>query len=214
MGWNKLAGIGKRHSRRVRAVAVNGSEIYAGGDPFRQGNTFAVYLSEWDGSVWKPIGTTDSPAAGSVGALTLCGSDIYAGGGFVWMNGMLVRGIAKWDGANWSALGSGLAQGGSGVLACNGTELFVGGQFTGAGGKPSTNIALWHIPHSLSISQTGNQMSLSWPATGTNFVLEAKDDATATKWSEVSQPCTLHNNECVVTDTIGGPQKVYRLRKK
>jgi len=146
--------------------------------------------------------------------LTVSGSDIYAGGGFVWMNGLLVRGIAKWDGQNWSALGSGFTQGGPLHLACTGTELFVGGQFTGAGGKPSTNIALWHIPHSLNISQTGNQLSLSWPATGTNFVLEARGDVTGTNWSEVSQIPALHSNECVVTDTIVGPQKIYRLRRK
>src|SRR6266545_2873706 len=206
---------------RVRAVAVKGSEVYAGGDPFRQGNATAVYVSKWDGSTWTAIGTSDWAAGGGLGDLLVLGNDLYAGGSFVQLDNVSVSRIARWDGARWWALGSGVGGSpivvdGRGVsdLASDGTELFAGGYFQLAGGKPSTNIALWHIPHSLSISQTGYQVSLSWPGTGTNFVLEAKEDLAGTNWSEVSQPVALHSNECVVTETIARPQKFYRLRKK
>lgn len=93
-------------------------------------------------------------------------------------------------------------------------KLFTAGSFLVAGGIPATGIAVWHIPHSLNINQAGNQLSLRRPATGTNFVLEAKASLGGTNWSEVSSPPALHSNECVVTDTIAGPQKVYRLRRK
>jgi hypothetical protein len=78
----------------------------------------------------------------------------------------------------------------------------------------STNIALWHIPHALNIRQTGNQVSLSWPATGTNFVLEAEADVSGTNWSEVSQPPALHNSECVVTQAVSTANQFYRLRRR
>jgi hypothetical protein len=56
-------------------------------------------------------------------------------------------------------------------------ELFVGGSFTTAGGRASINLAVWHIPHSLSIGQASGQVHLRWPATGSSFVLEANQDA-------------------------------------
>ena len=85
---------------------------------------------------------------------------------------------------------------------------------TRAGSNASTNIALWHIQFSLSMKRAGTQLSLSWPAAGTNFVLEAKESLGATNWAEMSQPPAIHSNECVVKDTIVGSQRIYRLRKK
>jgi hypothetical protein len=199
---------------RVRSLAVREANVYAGSAPFRQDGTNAVYLSQWNSSEWRPIGITPSPAAGSVLALAVCGSDLYAGGGFVWMNGLLASGIAKWDGRNWSALGSGFTQGGALELACTGTELFVGGGSATAGGHPSTNIALWHVPHSVTIKPSGGAVRLSWPATGTNFLLEAREDLRAGNWAEVSEPPIVDKDECVVTNEMSGSSAFYRLRRK
>ena len=99
-------------------------------------------------------------------------------------------------------------------MATTGTELFVGGQFASAGGYPSTNIALWHIPHALEIDRTPGEAVVSWPATGTNFVLEAKGDVVAAGWSEVAQPVTVTNDECVVTEPLSSSNRVYRLRRR
>jgi len=57
-------------------------------------------------------------------------------------------------------------------LASTGSELVAVGVFDTAGGNPSTNIALWHIPHELAIQRSGDEVRLSWPETGSNFVLE------------------------------------------
>jgi hypothetical protein len=206
---------------RVRSLVVQGNRVYAGADPFRKDGTNSVYLSQWNGTEWQPIGITSSPALGSVSALAACGSDLYAGGGFVWMNGVFASRIAKWDGDTWSSLGTGIGGspiGGDGrgvlELACTGSELFVGGYFQSVGGKASTNIALWHIPHSVTIKPTGSAVRLSWPATGTNFLLEATEDLEDANWAEVSQPPVVDHDECVVTNDISGPSAFYGLRRK
>jgi hypothetical protein len=199
---------------RVYKVACFNSDIYAGGAPFRTETETAVYLSKWNGPEWVPVGVAAWPAGGGVQALAVCGSDLYVGGSFVWMNGLLASGIAKWDDRNWATLGSGFTQGGALWLACTGTELFVGGRFATAGGHPSTNIALWHIPHSVTIKPTGSAVRLSWPATGTNFLLEAREDLQDGIWAEVSEPPVVDKDECVVTNEMSSPSAFYRLRRK
>jgi len=211
-------GVGGGGNTIVRTLLMTGNGLYAGGSFRLAGNAGATNIARWDGVDWAAVGN-GIDVSGDVWALFACGVDLYAGGFFSSAGGNAAMSIAKWDGKTWSPLGNGTSYAsGAGALnaiVSNGSELFVGGTFQLAGAAPSTNIALWHIPYSLSVSQTGNQVSLSWPATGTNFVLEAKDDVASTNnWSEVSSPPTLHSNECVVTDTLIGSQKVYRLRRK
>jgi hypothetical protein len=99
-------------------------------------------------------------------------------------------------------------------MASTGTELFAGGGFTGAGGTTSTRIALWHIPHSLSIQRTGSDVTLSWPATGTNFLLEATSDLGAADWQGVSGAPSILNDQCVVTLAPGPGNQFFRLRRR
>lgn len=200
----------------VGALAVHSGFLFAGGTFRRAGDVAASNIAQWDGSDWAPLGSGVDDML-SVLALAASGSDLFVGGVFARVGGINASRVAKWDGQKWSPLASGIGGSlGEGVstLASSGESLFVGGLFPRAGGKPSTNMALWYIPHALSISQTNNQVNLSWPATGTNFVLEAKDDVAGTNWSEVSQPPALHNNECVVTDALNGSSKFYRLRRR
>ena len=103
---------------------------------------------------------------------------------------------------------------GVGALACNGTELFVGGYFVLAGNKPSTNIALWHIPHPLSIRRFEGSVTLSWSSTGTNFLLEAVETLGQTNWAAFPQPVSIVNDRCVVTDAISPSNRFYRLRRR
>jgi hypothetical protein len=201
----------------VRALAVSGAKLYAGGDFRLAGRVATRDIALWNGFSWQALssGVNDSL---SVLTLAVSGNDLYVGGSFRNIGGLSANRIAKWDGMSWAALGDGinpgLLSGAPFGLASNGTELFVGGRFTMAGDKAATNIALWHIPHSLSISQTGNQLTLSWPATGTNFLLEANENVTATNWSEVSSPPALHSNELVVTQMLSNATQFYRLRRK
>lgn len=202
----------------VRVLLANETEVFAGGEFWLAGGVAANNVARWDGSNWSPMGV-GMDRGGGVYALAVNGTDLYAGGFFSWAGTVPSQGIAKWDRSNWSPIGSGTSRddasvGSVGGLASNGSELFVGGSFTLAGGKPSYYIALWHIPHAVSASQSGNVLTLSWPATGTNFVLEATDNFPATNWSEVSQPPVIHNNECIVTNDISGSQKFFRLRQR
>jgi hypothetical protein len=108
---------------------------------------------------------------------------------------------------------SGIDPGSGPALAVTGSELFLGGFFDHAGGKPANNIALWHIPHSLSIGRTGNNVTLSWPATGTNFLLEATSDIGAPNWQGVSGIPSIVNDQCVVTLAPGPGNQFFRLRR-
>jgi hypothetical protein len=60
----------------------------------------------------------------------------------------------------------------------------------------------------LTIAQRGNQVTISWPAEATGFVLECTDQLPATSWIEV--PGVIGN---FVTETIDAKAKFYRLRK-
>jgi hypothetical protein len=200
---------------RVRTIAVVGTRVYAGTDEFSVDGTNLVSLSEWNGSGWRPIAVTRSPAAAGATALAACGNALYLGGGFPSLDGLRVAAVARWDGQRWEALGSGFTQGGPGAFVCTGTELFVGGQFTHAGGRPSTNIALWHIPHTLTVNRTAIGTEVKWPATGTNFLLETRSgDLGSMEWSPVSEPVTIRDGECVVTDPLDATTRFYRLRRK
>jgi len=76
--------------------------------------------------------------------------------------------------SGWSALGSGMNTS-VWALAVSGSDLYAGGQFTTAGGKSSAYIArayLLALPE-LSVSGSGAEVVISWPAAGTDgFALE------------------------------------------
>ena len=123
--------------------------------------------------------------------------------------------IAKWDGTNWSALGSGLTGKASvSALVATGGDLFVGGRFDSAGGNSSTNIAVWHVPQSLDIARNGSQAVLSWPATGTNFVLEVCHALESAEWADTLQVPVILDDRCFATNDISGAARFYRLRRK
>jgi hypothetical protein len=83
-----------------------------------------------------------------------------------------------------------------------------------AGGKLSAYVGLWHIPHSLSIRRVRNAVTLSWPATGTNFLLEACAALGQTNWQAVPQAPSIIDNQCVVTNALGPANEFFRLRRK
>jgi len=201
----------------ARALLMTDNGLYVGGGFRLAGDVGATNIARWDGTNWWPVGG-GIDVSGAVYSLVANGDRIYVGGFFGSAGGIDANNIASWTGQLWVALGSGTSAatgpGSIRSLASTGVDLLAGGFFTLAGGKSSSYVALWYIPHSLSISQTGNELSLSWPSTGTNYVLEAKGNVTITNWSEVLPPPVILNNECVVTNTINGAQRVYRLRRR
>lgn len=201
----------------VRTLAIVGRQLFAGGEFRLAGNgVSATNVAVWDGTSWSAVESGVNDGFGVL-ASAASGNDFYAAGAFRRIGGISANRIARWDGNEWNSLGSGIdGQLGDGVseLAASGTELFVAGLFPRAGSKPSKNIALWHIPHSLNISQSSDQVQITWPSTGTNFLLEAKDGLQSTNWFEVPRTPGLHDDQCVVTEPVAAPNRVYRLRRK
>ena len=123
----------------VSALAVSGTNLYAGGRFTTAGGVSAANIAKWDGNAWSALG---SGMNSDVSVLTGSGNNVYAGGGFTTAGGKAANYIAKWDGSAWSALGSGVD---SLVyaLAVSGTNVYAGGEFTTAGGTPASYIARW-----------------------------------------------------------------------
>lgn len=127
----------------VYALAVNGTDVYAGGAFYLAGGLSAANIAKWNGSAWSSIG---AGLNSRVNALAVSGAEVYAGGGFSNAGGVPAQNIARWDGATWSALGAGITGGSNPsvtALAVSGTNLYAGGSFTTAGGAPAGNLALW-----------------------------------------------------------------------
>jgi hypothetical protein len=131
-------------------LAVNGTDLYAGGDFNTAGGVMATNIAKWNGSAWSALGSgINVNGSGSVYALAVSGTTLYAGGGFFSVGGVRVTNIAKWDGSTWSSLGSGLGSRDQNVsasvyaLAMSGTNLYAGGYFITAAGGPGNYIAKW-----------------------------------------------------------------------
>ncbi len=132
----------------VYALAVNGSDLYIGGNFNQVGGVAASKVAKWNGSSWSALssglgGTVNSPAHAD--ALVVSGNDLYVGGNFISAGGTSASNIAKWNGSNWSALGSGVN---SRVfaLAREGTKIYAAGSFTTAGLNASSLIGLYTKP--------------------------------------------------------------------
>jgi hypothetical protein len=134
----------------VWALAVSGSDLYAGGYFTTAGGIPAANIAQWDGSSWSALGSGisgEDPVLNSyyVTALAVSGGTLYAGGVFDTADGVAAANIAQWDGSSWSALGSGMGGDYPDVqaLAVSGSTLFAGGYFTTAGGIAANTIAQW-----------------------------------------------------------------------
>ena len=128
----------------VQALAVSGTDLYAGGYFTTAGGVTVNSIAKWNGSTWSALGSGVTGGSNPViHAIAFSGNDLYAGGIFTTAGGVTVNNIAKWNGSAWSALGSGT----SGVvfaLGVSGTDLYAGGGFVTAGGVTVNNIAKWN----------------------------------------------------------------------
>jgi hypothetical protein len=128
----------------VNALAVSGTDLYAGAGFTTAGGVPANCIAKWDGSAWSALG---SGMNNIVYGLVVSGTDLYAGGYFTTAGGVPANSIAEWNGSAWSALGSGVSLSRSQpyvyALAADGAgRLFIGGGFSLAGTNACPNIAL------------------------------------------------------------------------
>src|SRR5215212_8156644 len=124
----------------VTALAVNGSNLYVGGDFTTAGGQAAHNIARWNTitNAWYPLGSGTDDA---VWALAVDAQNaILAGGMFIHAGGQLAEFVARWSGGSWSALGGGEAQGwGVRTLAVNGSDVYAGGRFSQIGGLATYN---------------------------------------------------------------------------
>lgn len=109
----------------VRALASDGTNLYAGGAFTFAGSVAATNIGRFDGTNWHALG---SGVNNTVNAIAVLGTDVYAAGSFTLAGGVVATHIARWDGTNWFAVGGGIA-GTVSALGVRGTDLFVGGNF-------------------------------------------------------------------------------------
>lgn len=123
----------------IRAIAVDGTNIYVGGGFPVVAGMRVNGIAKWNGTSWSNVG---AGVNGSVYTLKMDGSNLYAGGQFTSAGGVNASNIAKWNGTSWSALGDGLNQQVLSLEIYNG-ELHAGGWFTQSGLNTAHKIAKW-----------------------------------------------------------------------
>jgi hypothetical protein len=150
-GWHALGtgpdnGIGPSFGD-VRAILVDGDDVYVGGAFSRAGGQPAENLARWDGAQWHALlDGSENGVVQPVEALAITPDGLYVGGFITQAGAVDVNHIAKWDGTSWSRLGTQAENGTDApvtTMATDGTDLYVGGSFENAGPQPVTSIARW-----------------------------------------------------------------------
>jgi hypothetical protein len=139
--WSGLGGGIGATADSVDALAISGSDIYAGGSfSSPSGN-----LAQFNGVNWTPL---SHGVNGKVDVLALSGSDLYLGGEFTQAtdaNGpKTVNYLAQWHipSSTFSSLSVGLNGFVYAILVSPG-GIYAAGTFTMAGGNPASHVALW-----------------------------------------------------------------------
>jgi hypothetical protein len=218
------APMGNPQSAPPAAIRLKGSEVFL--FALRSLNRYETNyrLLKWAGTSWLDVASGGffvncNDCAAEAHDMIIVGNDLYICGFFYafyeGVVGLVSPCIAKWDGTNWSSLGRGLdtPDGKAYALAATGSELIVGGNFTQAGGKAAIRIALWRNAYVLRARRSENMFVVSWPAAGSNFVLESISTLGQTNWVQVPQPYFVAGDQCVVTNDTSGPGRFYRLQR-
>ncbi len=135
--WSAL---GSGTNGPVSAIAVNGTDVIAGGSFATAGGVSANNIAKWDGVSWSALGTGMD---GSVLTVAFVSGNLYAGGTFTNAGTVTANHIAMWNGA-WSSMSTGL---GGTVFAIGpyADTVAVGGYFFVH--FVGDNFALWSVGH-------------------------------------------------------------------
>jgi hypothetical protein len=127
----------------VRALALRGRDLYAGGQFISAGGADAYNIARWNGRRWSALGSGMRGNLEQVLALGVSGSDVFAGGMFMTAGGVNAPNIAKWHGTGWSAVDV-RPYGGVWTIAVSGRSLYAGGaSFDLPGGAVARGIVEW-----------------------------------------------------------------------
>lgn len=135
----------------VDALAVNGSDVYAGGffsaicgnSDCNTDNIAVNHIAKWDGTQWSAL---NNGVNGLVYTVAMSGNDLLVGGEFDALcgNADCTTGntpafhIAKWDSSNWSVLGNGVRTNVQ-ALAVDGANVYAGGVLDAICGNAACN---------------------------------------------------------------------------
>ena len=124
----------------VRAMAVDGTDLYVTGDFQTINDVSARFVAKWDGASWSPLGTG---LDGLGRAIAVFGGDVIVGGNFASAGDSPASNLARWDGSSWHPFGTG-ADGPVVALAVAGGNLYAAGSFTQIDGVAANRIAKWN----------------------------------------------------------------------
>ena len=124
----------------VRALAVIGEDLVAGGRFTACGSVALRNIGRWNGNTWAPYG---DGLGGAVYALAWYQGQLVAGGEFTSSGSdSTLQHLAVWDGSRWTALGGG-TNGSVRALLAAGEDLYAGGDFTCVGTDSAAHVARW-----------------------------------------------------------------------
>jgi trimeric autotransporter adhesin len=128
----------------VKALAVVGTTVYAGGEFTAAGNAAATNLAAYDGTAWSaPV-----PVDNTVQALAGVGDDLVVLGDFAFSGQLRVTHGGIWTGTAWRSFGEGVsydpyADGNVYAVCVREDGVHVGGYFDQAGARPVGSVARW-----------------------------------------------------------------------
>lgn len=194
----------------VRALLVDGTNLYAGGSFTNAGGTAARNVARWDGSQWSALGdgipgwgrciTVGPGCIHPVTSLALVKGKLFAGGGFSTPFDYTHGFLALWDGSTWTnVVDDAWTAEGVGfetpfdplhvwALGAQGSDLYLAGNFTSIGKVPSYGFGIWHEggPPRLQIVFRGGRLVLSCPRQFQSAALEFAESLSSPLWKAVA----------------------------
>jgi trimeric autotransporter adhesin len=128
----------------VKALAIVGPRLFAGGEFTTAGNAATTSWAAYDGTAWS----VPAPLDNTVHALAAVGTDVVVLGDFAFSGTLRVTHGGIWTGVGWRSFGEGLsydpyADGNVYALSAADDGVYAGGYFDQAGARPVGSIARW-----------------------------------------------------------------------